>query len=64
MIAILMHRVAAALWLTLGWLSLSVLTLWTIGLGPHGFILFAFLPFWLGNLVALMVILVRYKKGT
>jgi hypothetical protein len=41
------------------WFSASALLLFKIGLGPHGFILFAFLPFWGGCFVGLMALLVR-----
>jgi hypothetical protein len=61
-VALALRRVRVAIWATIAWFVFSVTVLWAIGLGPHGFILFAFLPFWFGNVVALIVALVRYSK--
>jgi hypothetical protein len=55
-------RIAVAV--CLSWLGLSALLLYDIGLGPHGFILFAFLPFWAGCFVGLMALLVRHHSNT
>ncbi|GAA0726535.1 hypothetical protein [Sphingomonas japonica] len=46
----------------LAWPGLSVLFLWVVGLGPHGYILLAFMPFWFGSLVSLIIAMVRWNK--
>ena len=56
------RRAGLAVMLTVIWFLLSAILLWSIGLGPHGFILFAFIPFWAGNFVGLIFALIRINK--
>ncbi|NJR78648.1 hypothetical protein [Sphingomonas corticis] len=60
--ALMLKRPGIGAWLAGGWSALSVLLLQAIGLGPHGFILFAFIPFWGGNVAALIWALIRFNK--
>ena len=62
LLAVLVKRPGAASILALLWFAFSMLLLWSIGLGPHGFILFAFIPFWAGNVAALIWAMVRLNK--
>ena len=65
LVALMLGRPGLSSLLAVGWFALSACLLWSIGLGPHGFILFAFIPFWAGNVVALVWALVRlYKERT
>ncbi len=61
-IVLLMKKSGSAIVLALASSVLSVLLLWPIGLGPHGFILFAFMPLLVGNVAALIWALVRFNK--
>ncbi len=45
------------------WMLLSAWLLYSIGLGPHGFILFAFMPLWFGGLISFFAVLFRLMAG-
>ncbi|KTE17405.1 hypothetical protein [Sphingopyxis sp. H115] len=53
-----------SLLVVLSWFLLSAALLWSVGLGPHGFILFAFMPFWFGCFVSFMATLFRLHSET
>jgi hypothetical protein len=62
-VALLLKRNGIATTVALVWFAVSALMLQLMGLGPHGFILFAFIPFWAGNLATLIWALIRFNKG-
>ncbi|QZH74383.1 MAG: hypothetical protein JY451_11915 [Erythrobacter sp.] len=41
----------------------SIILLSYIGMGPHGYILFVFFPFWAGCVIALAIVVTAFVRG-